>query len=239
MLHWLGRVEGPPRGHEVAACEPSATQRRVRFNLLATQLTACFAFAGCTHESPGGGKPQPATVTPPAVDDDTSGVVGHVAREWQVSDWFNSPPLALQALRGQVVFVRWFTSPDCPFCSGSAPALRALHERYGHNGLTVVGMYHHKLPTPLKPEDVRGWARHYGYAFPVAIDRDWKTLDSWWLTGHANRGYTSVSFLIDKGGVVRRVHLGGLIEVNSAEFRAIDADVQRLLAERVSGAAPT
>ena len=53
---------------------------------------------------------------------------------------------------GKVVFVRWFTSPDCPFCSGSAPALRELHSRYAKDGLVVVGMYHHKEPTPLDPD---------------------------------------------------------------------------------------
>ncbi len=160
------------RGKTFAAPALSANERRVLSNSKSTYLTAFLALAGCTHQSPGGAKAEPASAAAPAAADDTSGVVGHVAREWQVSDWFNSPPIELQALRGQVVFVRWFTSPDCPFCSGSAPALRALYERYGNNGLTVVGMYHHKLPTPLDPADVRGWARHYGYAFPVAIDRD-------------------------------------------------------------------
>lgn len=164
-------------------------------------------------------------------DDDTSGLVGHEAPPWQASTWFNSPPLTLAELRGKVVFVRWFTSPDCPFCSGSAPALRALHAQHAREGLVVVGMYHHKAETPLDPEDVRGWAQHYGYEFPVAIDDGWRTLRRWWLDGHPHRGYTSVSFLIDRRGVIRRVHLGGLIDVKSAEFASIDADVQKLLAE--------
>ena len=107
-----------------------------------------------------------------------------------------------------------------------------MHARYAKDGLVVVGMYHHKEPTPLDPEAVRGWAKHYGYEFPVAIDADWRTLRRWWLDGHPNRGYTSVSFLIDRGGVVRRVHLGGLIDVKGDEFRAIEKDVERLLAPR-------
>jgi len=166
-----------------------------------------------------------------AVDSDTSGILGHVPSEWQTSQWFNSPPLTLAGLRGRVVFVRWFTSPDCPFCAGSAPALRELHQRYAHQGLVVIGMYHHKDDQPLDPENVRGWAKHYGYEFPVAIDADWRTLNRWWLDGHPHRGFTSVSFLLDRTGVVRRVHLGGLIDVKSDEFRAIAADTERLLAE--------
>ena len=126
--------------------------------------------------------------------------------------------------------MRWFTSPDCPFCEGSAPALRELHERYAPRGLVVVGMYHHKKAQPLDSENVRGWAKHYGYEFPVAIDADWHTLNRWWLDGHPHRGATSVSFLLDRSGVVRRVHLGGLIDVKSDEFRSIAADTERLLA---------
>ena len=79
---------------------------------------------------------------------------------------------------------------------------------------------------------MRGWADHYGYTFPVAIDAEWKTLRRWWLDGHPHRGYTSVSFLIDRHGIIRRVHLGGLIDVKSAEFAAIDAEVVKLLAEK-------
>ncbi len=175
-----------------------------------------------------------AAATPasaPAHDDDTSGLIGHQAPAWEASQWFNSAPLALADLRGKVVFVRWFTSPDCPFCTGSAPALRELHRRYAGAGLVVVGMYHHKSDTPLDPEDVRGWAAQYGYQFPVAIDEGWRTLKRWWLDGHPDRGYTSVSFLIDRSGVIRRIHLGGLIDVKSDEFRAIAGDVERLLAE--------
>jgi peroxiredoxin len=191
---------------------------RITLLLLALLLAACASTA----------KSAPASRT----DDDTSQIVGHEAPPWQASTWFNSPPLTLAELRGKVVFVRWFTSPDCPFCKGSAPALRELHERYAKDGLVVVGMYHHKAETPLNPEDVRGWAEQYGYHFPVAIDADWTTLKRWWLDGHPKRGYTSVSFLIDRRGVVRRVHLGGLIDPNGPELVAIEKQVEELLGER-------
>jgi peroxiredoxin len=148
----------------------------------------------------------------------------------QVSQWFNSPPLSLEQLRGKVVLVRWFMGPSCPFCSGTAPTLRALHARYAAKGLAVIGMYHHKEATPLDPEEVAGWVKHYGYEFPVAIDKDWTTLRRWWLDGH-DRSYTSASFLIDKTGVVRRVHLGGLIAPEGDDITAITADIERLLAQ--------
>jgi thiol-disulfide isomerase/thioredoxin len=164
------------------------------------------------------------------IDDSLTGVIDQPVPPWQVSQWFNSPALSLEQLRGKVVFVRWFMGPSCPFCSGTAPTLRALHERYAANGLAVIGMYHHKEQTPLDPTQVEGWVKHFGYQFPVAIDKDWKTLRQWWLEGH-NRSYTSVSFLIDKTGVVRRVHLGGLLAPEGDDITAIKADVERLLAQ--------
>ena len=166
----------------------------------------------------------------PPPDDSTVGVIDQPATPWQVSQWFNSPPLTLEQLRGKVVFVRWFTDPSCPFCSATAPTLRALNERYADKGLVVVGMYHHKEETPLDPKQVEGWAKHYGYKFPVAIDKDWVTLKRWWLDGH-DRYATSVSFLIDKNGIVRRVHRGGAIAPEGDEIQAITADVERLLAQ--------
>jgi len=163
-------------------------------------------------------------------DDDLTGVIDQPAPPLQVSQWFNSPPLALDQLRGKVVLVRWFMGPSCPFCSASAPTLRALHERYANKGLAVIGMYHHKEETPLDPAQVEGWIKHFGYQFPVAIDKDWTTLRKWWLDGH-DRAYTSASFLIDKAGVVRRVHLGGTLAPEGDDIAAITADVERLLAQ--------
>jgi peroxiredoxin len=209
-------------------------------------LAACGAAAAPQTVPPPAAAPAPAQAARAAnaprsgddaavptqrrTDDSLTGVIDQPAPPWQVSQWFNSPPLALDQLRGNVVLVRWFMDPSCPFCSGTAPTLRALHERYADRGLAVIGMYHHKEETPLDPVQVEGWIKHYGYRFPVAIDRDWTTLRRWWLDGH-RRSYTSVSFLIDKAGVVRRVHLGGLIAPEGDDIRAITADVERLLAE--------
>jgi thiol-disulfide isomerase/thioredoxin len=205
-------------------------------------LAALAALAACGATATSVKPPAPATSDPAAprdapaaraprhIDDNLVGVIDQPAPPWQVSQWFNSPPLSLEQLRGKVVLVRWFMGPSCPFCSGTAPTLRALHERYGAKGLAVIGMYHHKEETPLDPDQVEGWVKHYGYQFPVAIDKDWTTLRRWWLDDH-ERSYTSASFLIDKTGVVRRVHLGGLIAPEGDDINAITADIERLLAQ--------
>jgi peroxiredoxin len=179
-----------------------------------------FVLAACS--------PAPASAPAP-VQQSPVEVIGSSPPEWTASEWFNSPPLSLASLRDKVVVVRWFMSPDCPLCSGSAPALRALHERHAGRGLVVIGMYHHKEAAPLDAEDVRGWAAHYGYTFPVAIDRDWRTLKRWWLDGH-DRAFTSVTFVLDRQGVIRALHPGGLLDPHSQEFADLEARIVALLA---------
>ena len=159
------------------------------------------------------------------------------ASAWEASDWINSPPLTLADLRGKVVLVRWFTSTDCPYCSATAPALNQLDEDFRARGLVVVGMYHHKASSPLDPKQVRGWVGDYKFKFPVAVDRDWRTLHRWWLDGR-ERDFTSVSFLIDKRGVIRRVHPGGAMALGSKDYAEMRAAVERLTAEASSRAAP-
>jgi len=50
-------------------------------------------------------------------------------------------------------------------------------------------------------------ARHF--EFPIAIDWTWSTgtLKEWWLTG-PKRPATSVTFVLEKSGVIRFVHPG-------------------------------
>ena len=38
----------------------------------------------------------------------------------------------------------------------------------------------------------------------MAVDPDWQTLKRWWLGGH-ERSWTSVSFVIDRRGLIRHM----------------------------------
>lgn len=156
-------------------------------------------------------------------------LIGTAALPWRAEHWINSAPLELTQLRGRVVLVRWWTAPDCPFCSATAPALNTFHERYVARGLTVVGFYHHKESSPLNPADVERYAKTFKFQFPVATDPDWQTLRTWWLSGR--RPFTSVSFLIDRRGVIRHVHPGGQYVKGDAEYAKLESQIERLLGE--------
>jgi peroxiredoxin len=157
-------------------------------------------------------------------------LIGTRALEWSGAQWIQGGPLALEGLRGRVVLVRWWTAPDCPLCAGTAPSLNAFHDQYKERGLVVVGFYHHKSDAPLREEDVVEHKARFGFAFPVAIDPAWKTLRAWWLSGPA-RDYTSVSFLIDRKGVIQYIHPGGKYARGDKEHDEVKATIEKLLAE--------
>jgi peroxiredoxin len=168
--------------------------------------------------------------------------IGVAAPPFQFDGWLNSGPLSLQDLRGDVVLVRWWTD-TCPFCASSAPALRKLHEQYSARGLTVIGVFHPKAGRdgPLDVARVQRAVESRQFLFPVAIDWEWQTgtLKEWWLTG-PDRPATSVTFLLDRSGIIRFVHPG--MEYHDADgagehamcmndMASIRAAIERLLAE--------
>ena len=64
-------------------------------------------------------------------------------------------------------------------------------------------------PMDVPIEDVRKYVKDYGFEFPVALDNDWATLNKFWLNRVPDADFTSVSFLIDKKGIVCYIHKGG------------------------------
>lgn len=157
-------------------------------------------------------------------------LIGTAAEEWEVADWLNSKSLALQELQGKVILVRFWTGPHCPFCRASAAALNEFYEKYHRQGLDVVGLYHHKSTEPLSQEVVRKLAQEFGFKFPVAIDYDWRTLKQWWLD-KVETDWTSVSFLIDREGIIRHIHPGGQYVKGDRDYEAMESGIKELLSK--------
>jgi peroxiredoxin len=172
--------------------------------------------------------------------------IGVAAPSFEFDGWLNSQPLSLEDLKGKVVLVRWWTE-TCPFCASSAPALRALNTIYSPRGLAVIGVYHPKADrdSALNVERVERAVAARELDFPIAIDWDWRngTLKDWWLTG-PDRPATSVTFLLDKSGVIQYVHPGmeyhevhdadafpGDHAVCANDMVGIRSEIERLLAE--------
>jgi len=166
-------------------------------------------------------------------------LIGTPAPAFNLDHWVNSSRLELSDLKGKVLLVRWWTD-TCELCAATAPALRKLQDEYGTKGFQVIGIFHPKPAGDWNLERVKRAAAHYQFTFPVADDGDWKALRRWWLNG-TDRDYTSVSFIVDKHGVIRYVHPGGEYhesngasahETCNADFKKIQAVIAELLAEK-------
>ena len=172
--------------------------------------------------------------------DPDSGVemLGRPAPGFRFARWLDGPPLELDALRGRVVLVRFWTD-DCSYCRNTLPAIDLLRREYGAQGLVVIGAYHPHEPHPVRDAFVRRWAKRLGFGGPVAVDEDWRTLSHWWLDGHPERNWVSVSFLVDRAGNVRWVQGGGEYHPSAeashhaceVRYDALEATVRTLLAE--------
>jgi len=171
--------------------------------------------------------------------DDRIGVKGP---PFKFDGWLNTQPLTLEDFNGHVVLVRWFTD-TCPYCASSAPALRQLYEDYTDKGLKMIGVFHPKAgrDDPLDVERVKRVVEARDFKFPIAIDWDWRnrTLKDWWLTGPDRPG-TSVTFILDKSGLIQFIHPGmEYHEDNGSELHTmcasdmgrIRAAIERLIAE--------
>ena len=154
-------------------------------------------------------------------------LIGTLAPELHASPWINSDPITLNELRSHVVLIRWWTAPDCPFCKASSAALNEWHEKYSKQGLQVLGIYHHKNSSPLTPELVKDYAQKFGFTFPIGIDNNWDALRTWWM--YKRRDWTSVSFLLDKEGVIQYIHPGGDYVKGDKDYQEIEDKINSLL----------
>ena len=141
-------------------------------------------------------------------ENDWKNLIGQPAPAWNIDQWINSEKLTLEDLKGKVILLRWWTE-GCHYCIASADTLNEFHKKYQADGLTIIGMYHPKpYPERIPKHLVELFVKEKNFQFPIALDNHWKTLFDYWLQD-ANRSFTSVSFLLDKDGVIRYIHPGG------------------------------
>ncbi|HET9328367.1 MAG TPA: TlpA disulfide reductase family protein [Candidatus Eisenbacteria bacterium] len=173
--------------------------------------------------------------------DSGSELIGKAAPEWTFTRWVRGRSLSLRELRGKVVLVRWWTE-GCRYCRSTLPVLERL-QREHRGDLVVLGVFHSK-PEPHEVSDrhILGIAKTLGWSGPVAFDRDWKTLDRYWLGANPERSWTSVSFLIDREGTIRWVHGGGEYHPSDdpkhhaceVEYEGLEQALEHVLGERSS-----
>jgi len=129
--------------------------------------------------------------------------------------WLNSPPLTLDALRGKVVLVEFWTR-ECINCRNVLPHTKALYDKYGKDGLVVVGVHTPEYDEERDIAGVQAAIRQFGITWPVAVDNDYRI----W-TAYGNR-YWPALYLIDRDGRMVYRHFGeGSYDVTEQHVREL------------------
>ncbi|MHC4108134.1 MAG: peroxiredoxin family protein [Planctomycetota bacterium] len=144
--------------------------------------------------------------------------------------WIKQPPLTLY---------RWWTD-TCPYCARSLPAIEQWRRKYEKQGLVVVAVYHPKPPRSVDEADVLAAAKELGYRGPIAVDEDWSKLERAYLDS-GDRGATSVTFLVDRDGIIRFVHPGPVFFASddprfaeaNADHRLLEKAIEALLRDSI------
>jgi thiol-disulfide isomerase/thioredoxin len=138
--------------------------------------------------------------------------------------WLNSAPLGAAELRGKVVLVDFWTY-TCINWIRQLPYVRAWAEKYGDQGLVVIGVHTPEFEFEKNVDNVRRAVHDMRVAYPVAIDSDYAV---WRAFG--NNAWPAI-YLIDAQGRVRYRHLG------EGEYDRTERMIQQLLAETGKAAA--
>ncbi|HET9653201.1 MAG TPA: TlpA disulfide reductase family protein [Usitatibacter sp.] len=125
----------------------------------------------------------------------------------------SGPPVSLATLKGQVVYVDFWASWCVP-CRLSMPTLDALYRKHAGRGFTVVG-----FNKDVEPEDAQRFLQRVPVSFPLAQD----------LKDAAARAFDVKAmpsgYLVDRRGVVRKIHRG----FTSETAAALEHEIEELL----------
>ena len=122
-------------------------------------------------------------------------------------------PVDIRGYRGKVMYVDFWASWCVP-CRTSMPVLESLYKKYSDQGFVVVGVNKDDRAT-----DAERFLEKYPATFPQASDADEKVVRAFGVAAMPS------GYLIDRKGIVRRVHQGFTAETGEA----LEREVQGLL----------
>jgi cytochrome c biogenesis protein CcmG/thiol:disulfide interchange protein DsbE len=156
---------------------------------------------------------EPTIAAPPAA----GGLVGNPAPDFSVAAVVGTRrAVSLKQLHGKVVLVD-FWGTFCAPCKSSFPRLQALSAKYAPSGLEVVGISEDEAEDKGK---IPGFATTYGAKFAIGWDEDRS------ISQRYQPETMPSSFLIDRKGIVRFMHVG----YRNGDEMQIEREIQELLA---------
>ena len=118
-----------------------------------------------------------------------------------ITSWINSEPLHMRALKGNVVLID-FWDYSCINCIRTLPHITRMYQEYKNKGFVIIGVHTPEFAFEHIAENVEKAVKRFGIFYPVAMDNDYKTWRAY------NNKYWPTSYLIDKEGTIRLVHIG-------------------------------
>jgi cytochrome c biogenesis protein CcdA/thiol-disulfide isomerase/thioredoxin len=137
--------------------------------------------------------------------------------------WLNSPPLTMEALRGKVVLIDFWTY-SCINCLRALPYVQAWAEKYRDKGLVVIGVHAPEFAFEKDIGNVRKAVKDLKVGYPVAVDNNysiWRAFKNEYWPAH---------YFIDAQGRIRHHHFG------EGAYDQSEQVIRQLLAE--AGQAP-
>ncbi len=135
-----------------------------------------------------------------------------------IDAWLNSEPLRLADLRGKVVLLDFWTF-GCVNCIRTLPHLRHWHERYGAEGLVVIGVHTPEFAHERPLAALRDAVDRHGLRYPIAQDNAYRSWNAYGVR------YWPAQILIDREGRIAWRYYGEGGEADT------EARIRQLLAK--------
>jgi thiol-disulfide isomerase/thioredoxin len=141
-----------------------------------------------------------------------------LAPQFAAGEWINSEPVKLEALRGRVVLVDFWTF-GCYNCRNTLPTLKRFDGEYRTRGLTIIGVHSPEFDREKRIESVRREISSLGINYAVVTDNDYET----WRAYSVEAWPTVV--ILDKRGRIRFTHIGeGLYDEQESVIKQLLAE---------------
>jgi thiol-disulfide isomerase/thioredoxin len=133
-----------------------------------------------------------------------------------ISDWLNSPPLAIADLKGKVVAVQFWTFA-CINSQRTLPYITSWHQKYADQGLVIIGVHTPELQFEYDINNVKDALKQHDIIYPVAIDNQYLTWNA-----YQNR-YWPHLFIANRKSIMVYDHVG------EGAYRETEQIIQQLL----------
>jgi Thioredoxin like C-terminal domain/AhpC/TSA family len=145
-------------------------------------------------------------------------VEGHSPGFDAAAGWLNSEPLTADALRGKVVLAD-FCTYTCINWLRTLGYVRAWAEKYGDQGLVVIGVHTPEFPFEADAENVVPAIKDLNVEFPIALDPDYAVWQA--FSNH----YWPAVYVADAEGRIRHHQFG------EGGYEECERVIQQLLRE--------